>query len=216
LERRRDAAGDARDLVAADHLQPGGSELLPFPHVQQLVGERHDVVAPCHVSTDPRARWRLYVTRRGHLADDRGGTVGSPASVGVPRFELGASPTRTERATRLRHTPSVHRVAGAYPRSVLKAVLFDVDFTLFQPGPELGPEGYRRLGERHGLRLDPDRYDEARFRAVEVVQQHPELVHDEEIWIAFTQQIMIGMGGEPGGCRDCAVDMVREWERHEN
>jgi hypothetical protein len=25
--------------------------------------------------------------------------------IGVPRFELGASPTRTERATKLRHTP---------------------------------------------------------------------------------------------------------------
>jgi hypothetical protein len=31
--------------------------------------------------------------------------MGSPALIGVPRFELGASPTRTERATRLRHTP---------------------------------------------------------------------------------------------------------------
>ena len=28
-----------------------------------------------------------------------------PCVVGVPRFELGTSPTRTERATRLRHTP---------------------------------------------------------------------------------------------------------------
>ena len=28
----------------------------------------------------------------------------------MPRFELGTSPTRTERATRLRHTPSAHRV----------------------------------------------------------------------------------------------------------
>jgi putative hydrolase of the HAD superfamily len=99
---------------------------------------------------------------------------------------------------------------------VLKAVLFDVDFTLFRPGPELGPEGYRRLGERHGLALDPARYDDARIAAMEVVQQHPELVHDEEIWIAFTEQIMLGMGGEPGRCRACAVDMVREWERHEN
>src|SRR2546422_7644143 len=27
------------------------------------------------------------------------------ALIGVPRFELGTSPTRTERATRLRHTP---------------------------------------------------------------------------------------------------------------
>ena len=41
----------------------------------------------------------------------RGGTMGSPTSIGVPRFELGTSPTRTERATRLRHTPSAPRVA---------------------------------------------------------------------------------------------------------
>jgi single-strand DNA-binding protein len=32
----------------------------------------------------------------------------------VPRFELGTSPTRTERATRLRHTPNAaHRLAGS-------------------------------------------------------------------------------------------------------
>src|SRR5581483_1096338 len=36
---------------------------------------------------------------------------GAPAErcegeIGVPRFELGTSPTRTERATRLRHTPT--------------------------------------------------------------------------------------------------------------
>jgi len=99
---------------------------------------------------------------------------------------------------------------------MLKAVLFDVDFTLFRPGPELGPEGYRRIGERHGLTLDPARYEDARLAAIEEVQHHPELVHDEEIWIAFTEQIMVGMGGEPGGCRACAVDMVREWERHDN
>jgi len=36
----------------------------------------------------------------------------------------------------------------------LRAVLFDVDFTIARPGPELGPEGYRRLGERFGLELD--------------------------------------------------------------
>ena len=99
---------------------------------------------------------------------------------------------------------------------VLKAVLFDVDFTLFRPGPELGPEGYRRLGERHGLVLDPDRYASARAGAIETLQRNHELVHDEEIWIAFTEQIVLGMGGEPSGAWACAVDMVREWERHEN
>jgi FMN hydrolase / 5-amino-6-(5-phospho-D-ribitylamino)uracil phosphatase len=99
---------------------------------------------------------------------------------------------------------------------VLKAVLFDVDFTLFKPGPELGPEGYRRLGDRHGLTLDPERYDEARVRAIESLQGDRELVHDEEVWIAFTEEIVRGMGGDAPAARACAVDMVREWEKHHN
>jgi putative hydrolase of the HAD superfamily len=99
---------------------------------------------------------------------------------------------------------------------MLAAVLFDVDFTLFRPGPELGPEGYRRLGERHGLVLDPERYEAARLAAIEKLQAARDLVHDEEVWIAFTEQIVRGMGGDAVGARECAVDMVRAWERHEN
>ena len=99
---------------------------------------------------------------------------------------------------------------------MLRAVLFDVDFTLFRPGPELGPEGYRRLGERHGLSLDPDRYADARIASIEALSRERELVHDEEVWIAFTEQIVRGMGGDADGARECATDMVREWERHEN
>ena len=101
---------------------------------------------------------------------------------------------------------------------MLKAVLFDVDFTLFRPGPELGPEGYRRVGERHGLSLDPTLYGDARLHAIETLQRNHELVHDEEIWIAFTEQIVLGMGGDrdAGTSRACATEMVRQWERHEN
>ena len=99
---------------------------------------------------------------------------------------------------------------------MLAAVLFDVDFTLFRPGPELGPEGYRRIGERHGLTLDPALYTDARAHAIETLQHNHELVHDEEIWIAFTAEIVLHMGGDPGAARACATDMVREWERHEN
>jgi putative hydrolase of the HAD superfamily len=99
---------------------------------------------------------------------------------------------------------------------LLRAVLFDVDFTLFRPGPELGPEGYRRVGERHGLDLVPERYAEARAAAIDELQASRDLVHDEEVWIAFTERIVLGMGGDPSGARACAADMVREWERHEN
>jgi putative hydrolase of the HAD superfamily len=99
---------------------------------------------------------------------------------------------------------------------MLRAVLLDVDFTLFKPGPELGPEGYRRAGERHGLTLDPDRYEDARSAAVASLERHPELEHDEQIWIAFTEAIVRGMGGGTETARACAVEIVLEWERHEN
>jgi putative hydrolase of the HAD superfamily len=98
----------------------------------------------------------------------------------------------------------------------LRAVLFDVDFTLAKPGPELGPEGYRRRAEQFGLRLDPARYEEARAAAVAALQRHPELVHDEEIWIEFTERIVRGMGGDGERARECAVAVERAWEEHGN
>jgi putative hydrolase of the HAD superfamily len=95
---------------------------------------------------------------------------------------------------------------------MLAAVLFDVDFTIARPGPELGPEGYRRLGARFGLQLDPSRYAIAREQAVEGIRRHPELEHDEEIWVAFTERIVRGMGGDADSAYECAVEMTRAWE----
>jgi len=98
----------------------------------------------------------------------------------------------------------------------LRAVLFDVDFTLVRPGPELGPEGYRRLGERHGLTLEPASYEAARAAAVGSLTRHPELRHDDELWIAFTEAIVRGMGGDAAGARACAEEMTAAWELHHN
>jgi HAD superfamily hydrolase (TIGR01509 family) len=98
----------------------------------------------------------------------------------------------------------------------LRAVLFDVDFTLARPGPELGPEGYVRAGERHGLTLDPSRYEAARDAALVDLRRHPELEHDDEIWIRFTERIVRGMGGDTDPAYACAVEITRGWERHEN
>jgi putative hydrolase of the HAD superfamily len=98
----------------------------------------------------------------------------------------------------------------------LQAVLLDVDFTLFRPGPELGPEWYARAGARHGLVVDPERYEEARLAALADLQHHPELEHDEEIWVLFTEDVLRGMGAEGDGVRASAESIVAEWERHEN
>jgi putative hydrolase of the HAD superfamily len=100
---------------------------------------------------------------------------------------------------------------------LLKAVLFDVDFTLARPGPELSPDAYRRAGTDFGLELDPELYEQARVQALQGLQKHPGLEHDEEIWIAFTERIVRGMGGgDSPGVRDCAVEIERRWERSLN
>ncbi len=99
---------------------------------------------------------------------------------------------------------------------MIRAVLFDVDFTLAKPGPDLGPEGYRVLGLRFGLSLDPSRYDEARADAIATLERHPELEHDEEVWVLFTERIIRGMGGEAEAAYECAVQMTRAWEQAEN
>ena len=98
----------------------------------------------------------------------------------------------------------------------MKAVLFDVDFTLARPGPELGPKGYVRAGERHGLTLAPARYEAARDAALVDLRRHPELEHDNEIWFRFTERIVRGMGGDADSAYACAVEITRAWERHEN
>lgn len=92
----------------------------------------------------------------------------------------------------------------------VRAVIFDVDFTIARPGPDLGPEGYRRLGERHGFDLDPSRYEDARRAAFVDLKRHPELDHDEEIWVRFTQRIIDGMGGV-GDTYAAAYEMESAW-----
>ena len=98
----------------------------------------------------------------------------------------------------------------------VEAVLFDVDFTLAKPGPLLGPSGYHEAGKTFGLELDPERYAESRAAAVVDLQQHPELEHDEEIWLRFTEDIVRGMGGEGEACRAVAQAITDRWLASEN
>jgi FMN hydrolase / 5-amino-6-(5-phospho-D-ribitylamino)uracil phosphatase len=99
---------------------------------------------------------------------------------------------------------------------MLRAVLLDVDFTLARPGPALGPSGYVRVGERYGLRLELERYADAREAALVHLQRHPELDHDEEIWVRFTERIIRGMGGDADAAYACAAEITSGWTRHEN
>jgi putative hydrolase of the HAD superfamily len=100
--------------------------------------------------------------------------------------------------------------------TTLRAVLFDVDFTLCRPGPELSADRYARIAARHGITLDPSRYETAREAAVLNLKRHPELLHDDTIWHRFTEEIFIGMGGSEDIASECATEIERGWEVSEN
>ena len=99
---------------------------------------------------------------------------------------------------------------------VVRAVLFDVDFTLCRPGPELSADRYARIAARHGLTLDTNIYDEAREAAVLNLKRHPELLHDDSIWHRFTEEIFIGMGGPEAIASECATEIEEGWGVSEN
>jgi putative hydrolase of the HAD superfamily len=106
--------------------------------------------------------------------------------------------------------------AGLGAGARLRAVLFDVDFTLCRPGPELSPERYARIAARHGVELDVAAYETAREAAVLNIKRHPELLHDDSIWHRFTEEIFVGMGGPDEIASECATEIERGWEISEN
>src|SRR5262249_23309735 len=100
--------------------------------------------------------------------------------------------------------------------SALRGVLFDVDFTLCRPGPELSAERYERVALRHGIELDGTRYDDAREAAALNLKRHPELLHDETIWHRFTEEIFLRMGSPEEIASACATEIEQGWEISEN
>jgi HAD superfamily hydrolase (TIGR01549 family) len=98
----------------------------------------------------------------------------------------------------------------------LRAVLFDVDFTLCRPGPELSAERYARIAERHGVAIDVSLYDDAREAAALNLKRHPELLHDDTVWHRFTEEIFVRMGGPEELAAECATEIEQGWEVSEN
>lgn len=99
-------------------------------------------------------------------------------------------------------------------------VLFDVDFTVLEPGEVFGAEGYRAIGERYGLALDTSRWREAERAAYAVVKRRREElgpVHDGGAYRALADAVIGALGGgPPDAVAACAEAVVAEWVRVEN
>src|SRR5262249_47518126 len=117
-------------MSLADSPVPVWAELWPWPKQGEVDVEQHGLEHRIEDRSPLQLERRRIATIRGSSAAALQGSprsrnphsqIPTPARlIGVPRFELGASPTRTERATRLRHTPSANRVPArrARPRAV--------------------------------------------------------------------------------------------------
>jgi HAD superfamily hydrolase (TIGR01549 family) len=92
----------------------------------------------------------------------------------------------------------------------LKAVLFDVDFTLIYPGPMFRGEGYQAFCARHGMDVDALKF-EAGVASAAPLLHSPDDVYDPEIFIAYTSRIIEVMGGSGPRVDDCSREIYDEW-----
>src|SRR5215471_5668537 len=94
---------------------------------------------------------------------------------------------------------------------MIKAVVFDVDFTLIQPGPMFRAEGYHAFCARYGIAVDPARFDAAVASAAPILDGPEDSPYDAEIFIEYTRHIIESMGGSGTHLDGCAREIYAEW-----
>ena len=91
-----------------------------------------------------------------------------------------------------------------------RAVFFDVDFTLIHPGPAFQGSGYAEACARHGVSVDPQRFDEA-VAAASVALHTDGAEYDAAIFVDYTCRIIEGMGGRGDGVVRAATELYDAW-----
>ena len=92
-----------------------------------------------------------------------------------------------------------------------RAVFFDVDFTLIYPGPTFQAEGYRAFCAKHGMTVDPARFEEAVALASAVLDDAQDHAYDPGIFVDYTSRVIEAMGGRGPTVAACAREMYDEW-----
>ena len=96
--------------------------------------------------------------------------------------------------------------------SRLRAVFFDVDFTLIYPGPTFQGEGYADFCSRHGVaNCDPSTFQEAVASASALLDEADDHAYDEEVFVRYIRHIIVRMGGRGAALNACAREIYREW-----
>ncbi len=99
------------------------------------------------------------------------------------------------------------------PARRVKAVFFDVDFTLIHPGPAFDGRGYRDFAARHGLRVDPSRFEGAVRAASGELERLEDGVYRPEPFLRYVSAVLTRMGAAGGGVDACSREIYDEWAR---
>ena len=94
---------------------------------------------------------------------------------------------------------------------MIKAVFFDVDFTLIYPGPTFQAEGYRRACAARGIEVDPAKFDEATAASSFILDEVEEQIYNHDVFIHYTASIIEHMGGRGAGVVDVAREVYDQW-----
>ena len=95
--------------------------------------------------------------------------------------------------------------------ALVKAVFFDVDFTLIYPGPTFQGVGYQRFCGRYGIDVDPSRFAAAVLSASAILNDQKDHAYDPDIFVRYTRRIIEGMGGVGARLDPCAKEIYAEW-----
>jgi len=94
---------------------------------------------------------------------------------------------------------------------MIRAVFFDVDFTLIYPGPTFQAEGYRRECADGGIEVDPLLFDQATAASSFILDEVEEQIYNHDLFIHYTASIIEKMGGRGPRVVEVAGRIYEQW-----
>ena len=95
---------------------------------------------------------------------------------------------------------------------MIRAVFFDVDFTLIHPGPAFQGAGYERFCREHDVPgVAADRFDAAVAASSFILDEVEEPIYDDGLFIHYTASIIEHMGGRGPNVINAAREIYRQW-----
>jgi len=94
---------------------------------------------------------------------------------------------------------------------MVRAVFFDVDFTLIYPGPTFQAEGYQIACAAHGVTVDPEKFDAATAASSFILDEVEEPIYNHDLFVHYTASIIEHMGGRGARVIDIAREIYDQW-----